>query len=74
MIHVMAHCDICGYMIADITTRPDSLDHSMYRLIDDIKKTGANVFYENKFVCLRCVKEIINSKIAEREKQREDNE
>jgi len=35
MIHIMAHCDICGYMIADITVHPDAQFHD--RLADEIK-------------------------------------
>jgi len=69
MIHLMAHCDICGQMISDKCATLGNIEISIENLIVNIKSTGASIFFENKFVCQRCIKKIVNKQLQEEESE-----
>ena len=63
MIHLMAHCDICGQMISDKCTTLGNIEFAIDDLIENIRNEGASIFYENKFVCRSCIKKIVDKQL-----------
>ena len=68
MIHIMAHCDICGYMISDKFTPLGNVEICIENLIVNVRNEGASIFFENKFVCRSCIKKIVDRQLQEEKK------